>query len=236
MENNIFKFGRRLIPQPLRALMRKLYAKQFQFGFSPVDLTALSPLVKFSAAGKEWDVNYDGGWGGWIPVENHSHGYHGLLKQWWTMYGLGNSCLLISETKEVSATFQQLYPSTRMVSTDYYLDLIEGGKTDIVWNLYEPIPKELETTRFGSVLCQATMEHLMDPVGVVRKLAELIEKDGHIYMHTHTPLYPYHSWPRDYLRYFPDWFRDIGFVIPDLELIELYCKEGHVFAAYKKIR
>ena len=79
------------------------------------------------------------------------------------------------------------------------------------------------------------MEHLMDPVGVVRKLIELLELGGHLYMHTLTPLYPYHNWPSDYLRYFPDWFRDLSKVLPNIELIELYCIEGHVFSAYRKI-
>ena len=48
-------------------------------------------------------------------------------------------------------------------------------------------------------------------------------------------MYPYHNWPCDYLRYFPDWFRDVEQIIPNLKLVELYCKEGHAFAAYKKI-
>ena len=122
-----------------------------------------------------------------------------------------------------------------MVTTDYYLDLVIGeAKTDIIWNLYESVPAQLAVFRFNSVICQATMEHLMDPVGVLRKLASLVDSGGYLYLHTHTPLYAYHGLPRDYLRYFPDWFRDITMVIPDIELIELYCSTGHVFAAYRK--
>ena len=226
---------RSFIPKSFKKILRKLYSRQFQLGFSPEDLNSLSPIVKYSLNDKEWKVEYEGGWGGWIPAANHSHGYHGLLKQWWTEYGLGKKCLLISETCEVANQFYKLYPLTKMISTDFYLDLIEDGKTDVLWNLYEPIPEKLEKLSFGSILCQATFEHLMDPIGVTKKFSELLENGGFLYLHTHTPMYPYHNWPSDYLRYFPDWFRDIEQIIPNLKLVELYCKEGHAFAAYKKV-
>jgi hypothetical protein len=122
-----------------------------------------------------------------------------------------------------------------MIATDYHLDLLSGeAETDIVWNLYEPVPEYLADTPFGSVLCQATLEHLIDPVGVLRKLSSIVASAGHIYIHTHTPLYPYHGWPRDYLRYFPDWFMDVPLVIPELDVVEVYCVAGHAFAAYRR--
>jgi hypothetical protein len=227
---------RKVTPRFFRLLLRKLYANQFKFGFSPLDLISLSPIHKFSLLGKNWNVEYVGGWGGWIPVNNHSKGYHGLLAQWWDIYGLGKKCLLVSETKNVASTFEKLYPNTTMISTDYYIDLLENGETDYVWNLYQDAPNDLASIKFDSIICQATLEHLMDPVGVIKRLTNLLEVAGHIYIHTHTPLYPYHNWPSDYLRYFPDWFRDLKMVIPEIEMVELYCKEGHVFATYKKIK
>jgi SAM-dependent methyltransferase len=122
-----------------------------------------------------------------------------------------------------------------MVATDYYLDLSsKESQTDMVWNLYEPIPEELATMQFGSVICQATLEHLLDPVGVLRKLAALLADDGHLYLHTHTPLFPYHGWPKDYLRFFPEWFRDVSLLIPEIEVIELCCVAGHAIAAYRR--
>jgi len=231
----MFKLARRLIPRPVRVLIRSLWVQQFRFGLAPMDLAVLSDEVTYSVAGRRWDTRISEGIGGWIPMPNHSHGYHGLLQQWWTAYGLGNSCLLISESNEVKASFQKLYPATRMTTTDYYLDLNPNARhTDVVWNLYDPIPADLVAMQFGSVICQATMEHLMDPVGVLRKFATLLVDGGHLYLHTHTPLYAYHASPRDYLRYFPDWFRDIGLVILEIEVVEVYCMAGHAFAVYRK--
>lgn len=235
MSKNIFKLARRLIPRPVRILIRHLWAQQFRLGLTPMDLAILSDEVAYSAKGRRWNTQISGGIGGWIPAANHSHGYHGLLQEWWTAYGLGYSCLLISESSEVRASFQKLYPATRMTATDYYVDLNpKAGHTDVAWNLYEPIPADLSSRHFDSVICQATMEHLLDPVGVLRKIAALLANGGHLYLHTHTPLYAYHACPRDYLRYFPDWFRDVGLVIPEIEVIEVYCAAGHAFAAYRK--
>jgi hypothetical protein len=226
---------RNLLPKFFKQFLKKMYSNQFRFGFTPFDLISLSPVIKYSSSSKVWNAEYDRGWGGWIPANNHSHGYHGLLSQWWSDYGLGANCLLISETIEVANDFSKLYTSTNFISTDYYIDLVDEGKTHVLWNLYDTIPKELKEGSFNSVISQATMEHLMDPVGVVRKLKDLLIEGGFIYLHTHTPLYPYHGWPRDYVRYFPDWFRDLPQILKELELVELYCKEGHVFAAYKKV-
>ena len=39
---------------------------------------------------------------------------------------------------------------------------------------------------------------------------------------------------RDYLRYQPDWFFDIGEHLSDIELVELAAVEGHIFACFAK--
>jgi SAM-dependent methyltransferase len=88
-----------------------------------------------------------------------------------------------------------------------------------VWNLHEPIPAGPTAALFDRVVFLATMEHLVDPAGVLRKLVGLLADGGKLYLHTLTPLFPYHGWPKDFLRFFPDWFRDIGFVIPEIEVV-----------------
>jgi hypothetical protein len=200
-----------------------------------MDLAGLSEKVVWSASGRQWDTSLARGVGGWVAAPNHSQGYHGLLRQWWETYGLGGSCLLVSESRKVSDCFQQLYPETKMVATDYYLDLnSKESETDVVWNLYESIPQDLAAMQFHSVVCQATFEHLLDPVGVLRNLTSLLVEGGHLYLHTHTPLFPYHGWPKDYLRFFPEWFRDVSLLIPEIEAIEVCCVAGHAFACYCK--
>lgn len=232
---NPLKFSYHLIPQSVRAYIHRHCVRRFCTMLRPMDLVSLSAEVAWSADGRIWDVQLARGFGGWVDVPNHSGGYHGLLRQWWTTYGLGRSCLLVSESSEVGVFFEKLYPGTKVVATDYYLDIGPAqARTDVVWNLYEPIPEVLAETKFGSVICQATVEHILDPVGVLRKLVAVLGDGGYLYLHTHSPLFPYHACPKDYLRFFPEWFRDVSLLIPEMEAIELYCAKGHTFAAYRK--
>ena len=75
---------------------------------------------------------------------------------------------------------------------------------------------------------------MIDPVQVMRNLAKTLKRNGYMFIHTHTPLYPYHACPRDYLRYQSDWFIDIGEHLSDIELVELVATEGHIFSCFVK--
>lgn len=170
---------------------------------------------------------------GHFLVPNLSGFYHGILKGWWEHYGLGQRSLLASETKAVAEIFAQRYPDTQFVTTDYFIDLQPHPTCDVVWDLCsDSVPDAV--TGMQSIVCQATLEHIKDPVQVMRNLSAALEPGGMLYIQTHTPAYHYHGWPRDYLRYFPDWFLDICTTVTDLALVELLCVDGHAFAAYRK--
>lgn len=227
---------RKITPKFLKKIFLNLYQKQFKLGLSPQYLTLLSETDFFSKNNLMWDFTYNKGFGGKMEVPNTSGGYHGILVQWWEKYLLGQKCLLISETKDTKKIFEEKYPDTAFTTTDYYIDLIQGSSTDVLWNLYEEIPEALSITKFDSIICQATFEHLMDPVGVLKKMAALSKNESHIFLHTHTPYYPKHNWPSDYLRYYPEWFKDVTTLINELDLMELYSEKGHVFALYKVLK
>lgn len=202
-------------------------------GFSPVDLTHLTEQSFFSSQLNTWNYNYDNGCGGWMKAPNTSNGYHGILIQWWEHFGLGENCLLLSETTKVRELFQSKYPDTSFICTDYYTELIKDASTDIIWNLYDNAPNSLPTAFFNSIICQATFEHLLDPVGVLKKLVSIANNGANIYLHTHLPLYPHHSWPSDYLRFYPEWFKDVCMLIPEITLYESFAYQGHIFALYR---
>jgi hypothetical protein len=192
-----------------------------------------APPYYFSSRNKNWDTNarHSIGVGGWFECSNHSFGYHGVLRQFWDSFGFGKKCLLISETKKVAAEFHQKYPQTEFIATDYYLELhSKSQETDIVWNLYEEPPG----IQVDSIVCQATFEHLMDPVGVLNRFLKILSKNGHVYLHTHTPVFPYHPFPKDYLRYNPEWFVDLPEIITGLRTLEVICVYNHAFAVFQK--
>lgn len=169
-------------------------------------------------------------------MPNLSGGYHGILKQWWEYFRLGSRVLLVSETIPVREQFARRYPQSEFVCTDYFVGLYQESQrsVDVSWNLYEPPPQALRPGSFDSVICQATLEHIHDPVAVLARLATLLAEGGVVYLHTHTPGFVYHPFPRDYLRFHPDWFEDVPMSIPSLELLELFCVAGHAFSAFRR--
>jgi SAM-dependent methyltransferase len=167
-------------------------------------------------------------------VPNLSGFYHDILRAWWEIHGLGVRCLLVSETRAVARVFQGSWPGTRFVTTDLHVELQSQPECDFVWDLCSTAPPDGHREAFSSVICQATLEHVLDPVQALRNLAGVLHPGGMLYVQTHTSAYPYHGYPRDHLRYFPDWFQDVGDLLGTLSLVELLCVDGHAFAAYRR--
>jgi hypothetical protein len=168
-------------------------------------------------------------------VPNISGFYHGIMRDWWEDYGLGNNCLLISESIRTRQAFSSVYPLTSFISTDYYVDLQPDDKTDVLWDICSREKPGLLQRGFDSILCQATLEHVFMPSTALENFSSLLNPAGKLYLHTHTPCFYYHAWPRDYYRFWPDWFKDVGNYIPGLRLLELLCISGHAFAVYEKV-
>lgn len=224
----------RVLGRKLKRFLRDLWRLQFRNFISQEDLHFLAPSETYSKTEKKWNTEINIGAGGWWSAENHSHGFHGLLIQYWEQYGLGMQCLLVSENDNVKQQFIAKYSDVTFHCTDYYTELYsDKQKTDVVWSLYEEPPGSLPKGSFDSIICQATFEHLMDPVGVIRRLASLVKDYGFIYIHTHTPGYRHHPCPKDYIRLFPGWFKDINMLIENLDLLELHADQGHVFCVYQ---
>ena len=182
---------------------------------------------------KNWDYNItEKYWvGGRFRVSNFSNGYHGILQQWWEHYNKGKSCLLISENNKVKSEFEQCYPDMQFYTLDYYDN--KGEAIDIEADLCSNITEKI-STKFDLIVCQATLEHLYNPFKAMENMISLLKEEGVVLLHTHLPVYYYHPYPRDYIRFHPDWFEDLPLFISKCEMIELYTVNGHIFAAYKK--
>jgi hypothetical protein len=225
-----------MIRSALRLLKRPFTGRWGNYVNVLRDGFTINPVFSFSKYKRSWDTHHTAGVGGWVKVSNLSGGYHGLLRQWWEHYGLGKRVLLISETSAVRKEFEALYRNTEFVATDYFTEIAaHQSQPDVVWNLYDAPPAKLKEARFNSIICQATMEHVHDPVGVLRRLVALLEPVGFVYIHTHTPGFQYHSFPRDYLRFYPDWFEDIPLTVAGVEVVEIYCADGYAFCVLRKV-
>ncbi len=177
-----------------------------------------------------------------LVVPNIYGVFHPVIRQFWEKNGLGLNCLLVSESIMVKRVMKQYYPETEFVSCDLFPELRGAEKEqqpDIIWDVCTAPLEALKQYAFDSVICQALLEHLIDPTCAIKNMLSLMKSSGHLYLLTHTPSKHKHSFPRDYLRFHHDYFEDLGDYLSSqgqgAELIEFYSKEGIVCACYIKM-
>ena len=189
----------------------------------------------YSKYNKEWDTNlYNWGIGGLFEVSNLSEGYHGILKQYWDTYNKGNDVLLISENNKVKKEFSDKYPNWNIHTIDFYPEISTNNDVDIIGDICNPINPILNT--YDLIINQATLEHVYNPFQAMLNLTKSLKNEGILVTHTHPPSFPYHQFPRDYMRFMIDWWIDLPKYIDNIELLELYMKDDrHVFSCYKKL-
>jgi SAM-dependent methyltransferase len=169
--------------------------------------------------------------GGFVRTAESSTGYHGILFELWERFSLGKKCLMIGESKDVKEWFSKKYKGVKF----YTVDFNEQAKADFVWDICTPIPKKLRGLRFDSIICQATLEHVADPMQAMRSFFSLLNEGGYVYVHVPSE-FPLHRYPVDCLRFYEDWFKVLPNYIKSLELKFLHKEKGHIFACYRRTR
>ena len=180
-----------------------------------------------------WDYTMNNKWvGDQFSVPNLSKGYHGILKQWWDK-DIENfkNCLLISENNNVKDRFKTVYPSTEFKTLDFYPEM--NHDVDLKYNLCDSWDTST-MEKFDCIISQATFEHLYDPVTSLKNLAGLLNEGGKLYIHTHVPGFEYHQYPRDYFRFYPDWFVDAETFVGNIKIEEMCVVDFHIFVSYVK--
>ena len=84
---------------------------------------------------------------------------------------------------------------------------IASDDPDVIIGRIESMP--FEDGRFDSALCNAVLEHIIDPERAMAELARVVRKGGHI-VATVPFLQPYHACPGDYRRYTADGLAQLG--------------------------
>jgi len=180
----------------------------------------------------KWDYKIvDEFWvGGKFYAPNTSNGYHGILRQWWEYYNRGRLCLLISENDGVKKVFELTYPDWAFQTLDWYEP---ESNVDFKYDLCGDKIKKIGF-RYDLIICQATLEHVYAPFKAMENMVNLLAESGVLVLHTHDQSFSYHPYPRDYFRFFPDWFLNLRLFVKDLKLLELTAKRGHIFSAFRK--
>ena len=185
---------------------------------------------KYYRASRDWNIEVDNiSWfnkSDRFKVSNLTQGYHGILKQWWEAYFPNKSpidVLLTAENNLVKQEFNNAYPQWQITTTDLFTELRDDlSSCDIVCDLCDRKINQKQFGEYDLILSQAIIEHTYDPLTYVVNLCSILKKDGYLFLHTVTPGFPYHAFPRDYFRFFADWFVDLPHIIkkinPDLNL------------------
>jgi SAM-dependent methyltransferase len=177
-----------------------------------------------------------------MAVPNIVGYYHHAMAQFIRVHGLGKKCLLVSESKSVKQAMSKIHPNVEFVSCDLFPELMNrapySNGTDMLWDVCLEPPSGLRSG-FSSVICQALLEHVIDPTNALKNMLRLLGGAGKLYFMTHTPSFSKHQMPRDYCRFHHDYFQDLpayyaksGHLTITLE--ELYSKEGVIVGCYFK--
>ena len=94
---------------------------------------------------------------------------------------------------------------------------ISSDDPSVILGPIEAMP--FEDASFDSALCNAVLEHIIDPERAMAELARVVRKGGHI-IATVPFLQPYHACPGDYRRYTADGLAQLG-RNAGLEVLEL---------------
>lgn len=100
---------------------------------------------------------------------------------------------------------------------------------DYHWNFEEDPP---DFGKYDLIPSQAMIEHLVDPFKHVKDLSNSLTGRGYLLIHTVIPGFPYHRYPIDCIRFFPDWFESVGERLK-LNIINKYVGDQRILYLYQ---
>lgn len=176
-----------------------------------------------------------------LMLPNLAGHLHFAIRTFIEARGLGDRCLLVSESRKVAMAYSSVYSDTSFLSCDLFSELQEAaygddGRPDFVWDVTTPLQS---SDTFNSAIAFALLEHVIDPIMAIRNMLECLEKTGYLYIMTHSPSFHIHRYPCDYIRFNKDFWLDLPAYLKrsyDLEvnLSDLYWYDGVWCVAYQR--
>jgi len=142
---------------------------------------------------KEYELN---------NLPNESTSYDGEIIKWAKdNLPKDGDVLLCGEGDNVKDIFKECL-STNHISTSAL------SNSDFNWNFEEDLPKGIK--KYDLIISRSMFEHLIDPYKHFKDLVSLLKPSGILIVSTASQFCPYHRYPIDSLRFFPDWFEEIS--------------------------
>jgi len=130
----------------------------------------------------------------------------------------GKRVLLTAETEDASRFMQDVTKAGEIVTAGV------GGQYDYEWD-FEQSPPEMNG-EFDMVFSHFTLEHLINPYKHVEDMKGLLNPGGSMVIATALSGFPYHRFPIDAVRFFPDWFEEVAkrldLVVADRAILLLF--------------
>lgn len=103
---------------------------------------------------------------------------------------------------------------------------------DFQWNYEESPPADLP--KVDLIASHAMIEHVIDPYKHIKDCYALLKPGGYMIFHTVMPGFQYHRHPVDCVRYFPDWFEEVGKRLGATIISKSISTDTHIVYAYQK--
>jgi len=159
-------------------------------------------------------------------VPNESRGYAGEIIKWaQDITPPPNRVLLAGESRSIVEHLRHRFREQALYTTGL-------SNVDYEWNFERDSPSMGE---FDLVISQAILEHLLDPYKHICDLASITAPGGFLIVHGAGPGFPYHRFPIDACRFYPDWFEEIAKRLNLLIVKKRIRKDSNIFYMFQKI-
>ena len=176
--------------------------------------------------------------GGLLKVENSSGGFLTRIIELAESAEVEGKWLLVSEPDSAPKEISEAWLNTKrreLPKIDSIEKLLKSSWTsqDFSYDLcVYPIMKN--APKYSVVMHQSLLEHVVDPVSVIRNLNDFLLPGGIQVIQTVNIFCSLHRYPIDTLRFFPDFFLNLGNYLP-VKCINSFIENGSIYAVLQNV-
>jgi hypothetical protein len=175
--------------------------------------------------------------GGMLQVDNSSGGFLTRLIELAEKTTIEGKWLLVSEPLEAPNQISKAWlmtgqkPLPEIDSIESILETTWNSQ-DFAYDLCK-YPVMQNHPKYSVVLHQSLLEHVVDPVTVIRNLNDFLAPGGIQVIQTVNIYCSLHRYPIDTLRFFPDFFINLENYLP-LKCLNTFMENGSIYAVLQK--
>jgi len=177
--------------------------------------------------------------GGLLKVENSSGGFLVRIIELALTSEIQGNWLLVSEPEEAGAQISQEWKEKYLVNLPKIESIEIALNTE--WNSQEfqydlcIYPVLHNPPKYSVVMHQSLLEHVVDPVTVIRNLNDFLLPGGIQVIQTVNIFSSMHRFPIDTLRFFPDFFENLSNYLP-VKCLDTFMENGSIYAVLQNTK